>query len=411
MAFQFPFFNKDKAQKRKTREALREAAERSERISQAPSRKLDSEQKEENRKEPREIVKRFQNNTSEQVKTSEIDVFEEDGKNKDQFSRRDDFFDSLSHFNPLDRLVDAVDKRQSTEEEIQRTLARRALSRIKVIAFVGGPGTGKSTKAIQVARHRQIQFFIDDGLLIEGGSIVAGSSAKKASTKIESVRQAIFYDDSRAANMRRRLMEKKPDKLMILGTSDGMILKICERLWLNKPLETIRIEDVSSSEERRSAKMTRLTQGSHTIPVPTMEIKHEFSGYFQDPLKLIRRRRDKALNPLVQEAERTVVRPTFSSIGKYLITDEALASLLRILLKDVEGLCDILSIEIQKEVYGAVLYLELSLYYGYNAQEVMQVIQDILSEQVENYTSINILSVNLSCRKVVDSKLRRQVAQ
>ena len=400
MAFHFPFFNREKNQKRRTREALEQGKLRSERISSAPNALP---QQLPNTKDPRTIVKQFQNGTRHGIeRNQDLHVPYESNRN---VRRREEFFDSLTHLNPLDRIVDAVDKRQSTEEEIQRSIQKRILSRVKVIAFVGGPGTGKSTKAIQVASLRNIEFFIDDGLLIEGGTIIAGSSAKKASTKIESVRQAIFYDDSRAANMRRTLLERNPDKLMILGTSDGMILKICERLWLNKPLETIRIEDVSSPEERRIAKTTRQTQGSHTIPVPSMEIKHEFSGYFQDPLKFVsRRRRDKVNTQIQGETERTVVRPTFSSLGKYLITDEALASLLRILLEDVQGLCEVLRVEVQKEVYGAVLFIELSLYYGYNAQEVMQEVQDIISEQVENYTAINILSVNVSCRKVIDAR-------
>jgi len=46
----------------------------------------------------------------------------------------------------------------------------------------------------------------------------------------------------------------------------------------------IRIEDVSSEEEMRQARQTRMTEGKHTIPVPSMEIKHEFSGNFLNPI-------------------------------------------------------------------------------------------------------------------------------
>ena len=71
---------------------------------------------------------------------------------------------------------------------------REQLSRITIVAFIGSSGTGKSTRAIQVARENNIHFLIDDGLLINGGRILAGSSAKKAPTKLESVRQALFAD-------------------------------------------------------------------------------------------------------------------------------------------------------------------------------------------------------------------------
>ena len=44
-------------------------------------------------------------------------------------------------------------------------LTREVLSNIAVIAFVGPSGTGKSTRAIKVARDNNIHYIIDDGLL------------------------------------------------------------------------------------------------------------------------------------------------------------------------------------------------------------------------------------------------------
>ncbi len=410
MANPFSFFNRENRNKQAVNKTLHEGQERRERIRQAKGSEIESKKKEKPSKtKPRSIVKAFNKEKStEETKEPSPPPIREAEMNRKPGSvaknyRREEFFDSISVINPIDRLALAVDKRQSTEEEIQKALQKKELSKIKVISFVGGPGTGKSTKAIQVSSLRNIDFFIDDGLLIEGGKIVAGSSAKRADTKIESVRQAIFLDDSRARNMRRTLLEKKPEKLMILGTSDSMIDKICERLWLSKPLEIIRIEDVSSPEERHQATTTRKTMGSHTIPVPSMEIKHEFSGYFQEPLSRLRRRRGR-YNYNLDDTARTVVRPTFSALGNYAITDEALASLVRILLKDVDGLCDVLSIEVDKRVYGAVFLIELSLYYGYEAQAIMAQVQDIIADKVEHYTSINILAVHVRCRKVVEKE-------
>ena len=76
-----------------------------------------------------------------------------------------------------------------TERNVEKILAseqltREALSNIAVVAFVGQSGTGKSTRAIKVAGDNEIYYIIDDGLLINGSRIVAGTSAKKAPTKI-----------------------------------------------------------------------------------------------------------------------------------------------------------------------------------------------------------------------------------
>ena len=124
----------------------------------------------------------------------------------------------------------------STDTILQsETLTREFLSNIAIIAFVGQSGTGKSTRAIAVARQNNIDYLIDDGLLINGGRIVAGTSAKKAPSKMESVRQALFVDPTRSQVMRRAIVESNPTAIMILGTSDSMLEKITTNLWLNKP--------------------------------------------------------------------------------------------------------------------------------------------------------------------------------
>lgn len=68
---------------------------------------------------------------------------------------------------------------------------------IKVYAFVGPSGTGKSYRAQMVAGEKDVHFIIDDGLLINENRVVAGESAKKASTKIETVKKALFLHDDR----------------------------------------------------------------------------------------------------------------------------------------------------------------------------------------------------------------------
>ena len=63
---------------------------------------------------------------------------------------------------------------------------------IRVYAFVGPSGTGKSYRAQMVAGENNIKYIIDDGLLVNDNEVVAGTSAKKAPTKIETIRHALF---------------------------------------------------------------------------------------------------------------------------------------------------------------------------------------------------------------------------
>lgn len=288
-----------------------------------------------------------------------------------------------------------------TAEDVQEIL-----SMITVVAFVGPSGTGKSTRAISVAKQHGIDYIIDDGLLIHGAQIVAGSSAKRASTKIDSVRQAIFADETRANSMRRALVEERPITLMILGTSREMLDRICKNLWLRKPGMLLRIEDVASEKERQKAKETRMTQGKHTIPVPSMEIRHDFSGYWTDPLAMLRRRFERGARDLdqpVREEERTVVRPTFSTLGSYSISDEAMAQMAEIALAKVPGVAALKQFRAYKESSGVILNLELALYYGYNAQDVLEEAQQVVCETLEHYSSINVLMAQMQAVRLVQA--------
>ena len=162
------------------------------------------------------------------------------------------------------------------------------LHKTKVYAFVGPSGTGKSYRAQMVAGENNINYIIDDGLLIKGNEVIAGISAKKAPTKIETVKNALFVKEDQRQNMIKTIKKYKPDSILILGTSDGMVAKIAETLELPEISKTIYINEVATEEEMETARRTRVTQGKHVIPVPTFEIKKDFSGYILDPLQIFK---------------------------------------------------------------------------------------------------------------------------
>ena len=98
--------------------------------------------------------------------------------------------------------------------------------KIEVYAFVGPSGTGKSYRAQMVAGEKDIDYIIDDGLLIKDNEVIAGESAKKAPTKIETVKHALFYKEEEKQEIIKAIKQYKPEKILILGTSDGMVKKI-----------------------------------------------------------------------------------------------------------------------------------------------------------------------------------------
>ena len=107
-------------------------------------------------------------------------------------------------------------------------------------------------------------------------TIIAGKSAKKAPTKISSVKVALFYEEEHRNSIKKAISEHKPKGILVLGTSDGMVDRIASVLELGEYDQRIYIEDVASPYEIEQAKKTRIDQGKHVIPVPAMQLKTVF---------------------------------------------------------------------------------------------------------------------------------------
>ena len=269
---------------------------------------------------------------------------------------------------------------------------------MKVIGFIGPSGSGKSHRATWVARERGIEFIIDDGLFIRGTRIVAGSSAKKESTKIGSIKRALFTDDNHAEDVKKAAELYKPDAILILGTSEGMVETIANRLEFGEVTDKIYIQEVASEFEIKQALMTRREQGKHVIPVPTFEIKKEFSGYVLDPLQIFRRK-GKGSYQLV--GEKSVVRPTFSYLGKYIISDYTIFQIVEYVTSNIEGVHKISRFRAENHPDGLYIEMDLVLVYGYVLKTLLKGIQEKVAAEVEKLTALNIRAINLVAKSII----------
>ena len=165
---------------------------------------------------------------------------------------------------------------------------------MEVIGFYGPPGTGKSDRALVIAYENKASCIIDDGILIYHSRIVAGKSAKREESRLKAVRRAIFWDKEQRDEVRAALQKINPKRVLILGTSDRMVVTIAKALDLPMPAKYIRIEDVAKPEDMLKASEARHKEGKHVIPVPTMELKPYFKGYMVDPLRFLRNRKKES---------------------------------------------------------------------------------------------------------------------
>lgn len=266
---------------------------------------------------------------------------------------------------------------------------------MKIFALVGSSGTGKSHKANYLANQKKIDTIIDDGLLIKDGKKLAGISAKSEATIIQAVKRAIFLDEKHALEVKEKIKETNPDRILILGTSDRMINKIVAALELPAISEIIRIEEISSEKEIQLAKKTRLDYGKHVIPIPTIEIRKDFPNYFMDSFRTFFMRKGQK-----NEVERTIIRPKFSMLGKLIISEHVIEDLLKYASAKIEVLSSILKSKVTFSDEGVKIYSEVQVYYGENIITGMHKFQEEVLKLVEDLTGLNVLNIDIHVKTI-----------
>ena len=270
-------------------------------------------------------------------------------------------------------------------------------NKIEVYAFVGPSGTGKSYRAQMVAGEKNIDYIIDDGLLIKDNEVIAGESAKKAPTKIETVKHALFYKEEEKQEIIKAFKKYKPDKILILGTSDGMVQKIASNLGLPQIKETIYIQDVATKQEMETARRIRVTEGKHVIPVPTFEIKKDFSGYLLDPLQIFKSK-GKGQKPYI--SEKSIIRPTFSYMGKFTISDTVFRQILEFLASKTPGIHKILKTRVENYGEGVKLYMEVTVVYGTNVVKDIKNFKEKARKEIEKLTAMNVVELDVVAKNI-----------
>lgn len=264
--------------------------------------------------------------------------------------------------------------------------------------LVGKSGTGKSFQAMNLCRKRNIEAVIDDGLFIFGTGIQAGISAKRQETKIGAIKTALFTDEEHRASVAAKITEMEPASILVLGTSDGMIQRIAERLELPPVSKMISIEDITTEKQRSIARHQRQDLGKHVIPAPTFQVKRQFSGYFLDPLSVFRAK-GRVKNSF---EDKTVVRPTYSYLGEYSISDRVIWDIVLHIAADTKGVSSVLRTVTDNQSDGLSIRVGVLLSHSCHLLSVAREFQQNIANQTEQMTAFNITAVDIDIKGLKD---------
>ena len=260
---------------------------------------------------------------------------------------------------------------------------------MKIYGLSGKSGTGKSYNAIELCRRLDIPALIDDGLFIFENNVKAGISAKKQATKVGAIKTALFTDNAHALAVQEAIIKCRPSGILILGTSDRMVDQIAQRLGLAAVQDHIHIEDITTKDQREKAKEQRDKAGMHTIPAPTFQLKKQFSGYLLDATKSFKR---------TQKEEKTIVRPSYSYLGAYDISERVISDIAGHIVKTTAGAAQMLFTTSSNTDEGIYIRVIILCEWGAAIRSTALEIQKKIHETVSMMTAFNVLGVEVEIR-------------
>ncbi|MBC7341209.1 MAG: Asp23/Gls24 family envelope stress response protein [Clostridia bacterium] len=272
---------------------------------------------------------------------------------------------------------------------------------MEVFALIGPTGTGKSHRAQALAHEYNIKVIIDDGLIIEGARIVAGSSAKKEPSVVGAIRTALFENPESARQAQEAIARINPSRILVLATSKRMAEVICQRLRLPMPSQVIRIEEVATNEQIQRAKLARIKYGRHVVPAPIVEVRPRLAGTIIEPmLALFRRPQSTAAASSGLWVDQTVVRPAFSYFGHFYVSVTAINDMVRYSARGIPGVQEVLHIESTQQSDRINIVTEITADLSQPLPVTSAHLQRAIKKNVEHMTALNVSRVDIIVKRL-----------
>ncbi|MDY2756272.1 MAG: hypothetical protein SOU88_07585, partial [Candidatus Treponema excrementipullorum] len=218
------------------------------------------------------------------------------------------------------------------------------------------------------------------------------------------VRVALFDDKGHRDQVAKVLQKMHIKKILILGTSEKMVQKIAMRLQLPAPSKIIKIEDIATKEEIEKAQRNRLIEGKHVIPVPALEIKHNYPKIFYDRVRIaLKGGKKKTAGETGKVYEKTVVRPEFSKKGRLEISEAAITQMVMHCVAEFDNQIRVKKLKIKTDARGYRLILTIDVPFGTQLTGKIHNLQKYIIDNVEKYTGILIEEVSIIIDKITNT--------
>ena len=149
--------------------------------------------------------------------------------------------------------------------------------------------------------------------------------------------------------------------------------------------------------QRAIARKQRDEMGQHVIPVPTFQLKRQFSGYFMLPMRMLL----KEWGSWRDISEKSVVRPTYSYLGEYKISEKVLTDIIECVRRESGSVVEIDKVGVASMQEGIDIYVIASFKYGVNLPDTAGKFQKDVAEKIEEMTSFNVNRLDLEVKDII----------
>lgn len=128
-----------------------------------------------------------------------------------------------------------------------------------------------------------------------------------------------------------------------------------------------------------------------------MQLKREFSGYFMSPLRIF-----KGIGGGKGSfTEKTVVRPTYSYLGDFIISDRVIGDIVYCTAENIPGVKNVVRVTADNTIESLEISVVVNIDRKANIVDIAKELQKKSVQMIEEMTAFNIKNLDIEVRGII----------
>jgi len=99
-------------------------------------------------------------------------------------------------------------------------------------------------------------------------------------------------------------------------------------------------------------------------------------------------------------SEKSIIRPTFSYLGNFTISDTVFRQIAEYVAKKTKGIHRLSRTRVESAISGTTIYMEVYVVFGYNIVNVLREFKQKTKKEIERLTTMNVQEVSVMAKGV-----------